>query len=39
MKHIKAITVARADAITDFWNDIWRAWLEFKIAKKNELGL
>jgi len=36
MKHLKPVTVARADAFTDFLNDISRAFRDFRIAKKNE---
>ena len=37
MKHIKTITLARADAYADFLNAVWRAWQDFLYAKKNEL--
>lgn len=37
MKHIRKITTVRADAFTDFMNAIWRAWQDFRYAKKNEI--
>ena len=39
MKHIRRITARRADAFSDFLNDIQAAWSNFVDAKKNELGL
>jgi hypothetical protein len=39
MKHIKTITTARADSFTDFMNAFWRAWIDFRYAKKNEINL
>ncbi len=39
MKHIKKISTVRADAFTDFLNAIWRAWQDFRIAKKNEISI
>lgn len=38
MKHLKTISIARADAFTDFTNAIYRAWRDFRFGKKNELG-
>ena len=35
MKHIKTITVSRADAFTDFMNAFWRAWMDYRRDKKN----
>jgi hypothetical protein len=37
VKHIRKITSRRADAFTDFLNDLQRAWSNFVFAKKNEL--
>ena len=39
MKHIKPVTVARADALTDLWDAVWSAWLNFRFAKKNDYGV
>lgn len=39
MKHIKPISVTRADAFTDFFNAIWRSWQDFRFAKKNEFSI
>lgn len=39
MKHLRPVTVARADAFTDLYNAIWRAWRDFRYAKKNDMGL
>ena len=39
MKHIKTITVARADAFTNFFNAVFRAWQDFLFEKKNEIAL
>ena len=36
MKHVKKISVAKADAFTNYYNAIWRAWQDFQFAKKNE---
>jgi hypothetical protein len=38
MKHIRTITSKRADAFTDLWNDLSRAWSNFVYAKKNALA-
>ena len=38
MKHVKTMTVAKADAYSDFFNAIWRAWQDFRFAKKNEFS-
>jgi len=38
MKHIKRITVARAEAFTNFFNATWRAWRDFRYNKKYEIG-
>ncbi len=38
MKHVKPMTVAKADAYSDFFNAIYRAWVDFRIAKKNEFS-
>lgn len=38
MKHIRTISVARADAFTDLLNAVYRAWLDFIFAKKNGLA-
>ena len=37
MKHLKKISTTRADAFTDFFNAVWRAWQDFLYAKKNEV--
>jgi len=39
MKHIRTITSKRADAFSDFWNDLSRAWSNFVYAKKNEVAV
>ncbi len=39
MKHIRNITSKRADAFSDFLNDISRAWSNFVFAKKNEVAI
>lgn len=39
MKHIKKITMVRADAFTDLLNAVWRAWQDFRYAKKNEYSI
>jgi hypothetical protein len=40
MKHLAPITTAtppkKADAYSDFFNAINRAWIDFRVAKKNE---
>lgn len=36
MKHIRKVTTARADAFSDFLNDISAAWLNYRYAKRNE---
>ena len=46
MKHVRMVSVARpvasgsrptvADAKADLLNSVWRAWLDFTYAKKNE---
>lgn len=38
MKHLKRISVVRADAFTNFMNAMWRAWQDFRFEKKNEIG-
>lgn len=38
MKHVKRITVVRADAFINFMNAVWRAWQDFRFEKKNEIG-
>jgi hypothetical protein len=38
MKHVRPMTVAKADAYSDFFNAVWRAWQDFRFAKKNEFG-
>jgi hypothetical protein len=35
MKHLRKVSVRRADALTDFLNDLQRSWSEFVFAKKN----
>ncbi len=39
MKHIKTITVTRADAYANFFNAVYRAWQAFLFEKKNETPL
>ena len=39
MKHIKRISVTRADAFIDFFNAFWRAWRDFQYNKKYEMGI
>lgn len=39
MKHLKPMTVARADAFTNFFNAIFRAWQDFRFEKKNEFSI
>jgi len=50
MKHIRQVSVVskgpaawralgRADAITDFWNGLWRVWSDFVYQKKNEIAI
>lgn len=39
MKHVRKISarkMVQADAVSDFYNAIWAAWLNFLYAKKNE---
>jgi len=38
VKHIRKVSARRADAFTDFLNDLQKAWSDFVFAKKNELG-
>lgn len=35
MKHIRKISVRKAQGFTDFFNDLQRAWSDFVFAKKN----
>lgn len=35
MKHVKRISVVRADAFGDLLNSIFRAWSDYVFAKKN----
>jgi len=37
MKHIKTLSMTRADAFNNFLNDIWVAWQNFRFDKKNEM--
>jgi hypothetical protein len=40
MKHIRQVSVARtvkADALSDLYNSIWQAWLDFVYTKKNQI--
>jgi len=39
VKHIRKVTARKADAFSDFLNDLQRAWSNFVFAKKNELAL
>lgn len=39
MKHIKRITVTRAEAFTNLFNAAWRAWRDFQYNKKYEMGV
>ena len=36
MKHFKTISVVKADAFFDFYNSLFRAFNEFRYAKKEE---
>lgn len=38
MKHVKKITVAPADPMTDFMSDIFRAMQDLQYSKKNATG-
>mgnify|MGYP006972337459 CR=1 FL=1 len=38
MKHIRKMTLKRADAFNNFMNAVWRAWQDFRYEKKNEVG-
>lgn len=35
MKHVRLVTVVRADAFSDFLNSLFRAWSDYVFAKKN----
>ncbi|MFA6242234.1 MAG: hypothetical protein WC655_14970 [Candidatus Hydrogenedentales bacterium] len=40
MKHIRGISASkaiRADALSEFYNSVWQAWLELSYRKKNEI--
>lgn len=40
MKHIRSVSsnkAVRADALADFYNAVWQAWLDYIYAKKNEI--
>ncbi len=39
MKHIKKISVVRAEAFANFFNAFWRAWRDFQYSKKYEMGI
>lgn len=39
MKHLRSISTGRADTFADFLNAVWRAWLDYRYAKKNENGV
>jgi len=39
MKHFRQITVARADAFTDFWNALFRAWQDFRYDKASSITI
>ena len=39
MKHLKPISTRRAAALTNFFNSIWRAWMDFRYEKKNEYAI
>ena len=36
MKHIKAISTPKADSFIDFYNSVYRAWVEFRDGKRDE---
>ena len=36
MKHLRQISTPKADAFLDFYNALYRAWIDFGNAKKNE---
>ena len=40
MKHIRRISLSRsvkADALSDLYNAVWQAWLDFVYTKKNQV--
>jgi hypothetical protein len=39
MKHIKTITVTKADAFANLFNAVWRAWQDFLYEKKNDIAV
>ncbi len=36
MKHIRQISTPKAGAFVDFYNALFRAWVDFRSAKKGE---
>ncbi len=36
MKHIRQISTPKADAFVDFYNALFRAWVDFRNDKKDE---
>lgn len=36
MKHIKPVSTPRADAFLDFYNALFRAWVDFRNGKTDE---
>ncbi len=36
MKHIKRISTPKADSFLDFYNALFRAWVDFRGGKKDE---
>tara|TARA_R110001592_G_scaffold169516_4_gene406080 strand:+ start:1926 stop:2051 length:126 start_codon:yes stop_codon:yes gene_type:complete len=36
MKHIRQISTPKADAFVDFYNALYRAWIDFRNGKKDE---
>ncbi len=40
MKHLRGISssrVVRADALSDLYNAVWQAWLDYVYTKKNAI--
>ncbi len=40
MKHIRQVSAAKAvkaDALSDLYNSVWAAWLDFVYTKKNQI--
>lgn len=37
MKHLRRISMSRADAFNEFMNALWRAWQDFRYQKNDEI--